>query len=923
MAPTPRRVRQLLSWIATAAVWCSVLTAVIVVGAHSAFPRIDPASAAVLGGIGAACAGLLMWRAAGRIAPGRRVTYQLLAAGIQTIAAAIAASCWLPGGAASVTAGLGFSTAVVIWSLALLRLPDNGWDPQAVQRRLVDGAFVGLCFLFALWLLAFRPLFQQYRGHLADGDLAIVIPAMMGVIMLGVGFTTTFRIQRWRRRHALAYMAVFAVHLTAMATFITWQWNRPDERVLWWSVAWVATCAALLGVTYLARTQKPAPVDKPNYPGVHYTVMGGAAGLAAAAVLFNGAHAGALPLDAALLALAAAGALAARLVLTYFDVRRVTGEAAARQRKLSAIVGVASDTVLVLDPDLTVTWHPEDSAWRPATESGSCVGASFLDLVHIDDRRGAEEDLRALLDGISHTRHVSLNVRVRDSARRWRHTETVVTDLRGKPQVRGLVARVEDVGARRSLETELARMAYTDPLTGLANRRALLQSLEDGVSAEEHQTALLLLDLDGFKNVNDTRGHDFGDELLVEVSRRIKELLRPTDVGARLGGDEFAILLRASWSEAVATGKALVARLGEPYDFHDESTVFTTGSVGIATAAEGLGDPEILLRNADLALRAAKQAGKNRYATYDAEFDRKVRRRNELTQELRGAIRRDELRLVYQPVFATADRSIVGAEALMRWHHPRLGHVSPGEFIPAATESGLTQDLAVWTVNRAAEQLATWAAAGIKAWISVNVSVKELHTHLFATEVNTALIAAGVPARRLVLEVTEHDFSHQMNTLVAQLSALRGAGVRIALDDFGSGYSSLGQLDRLPVDILKIDRDLVAKDDGGVGPLAAVTVELGRLLGMEVIAEGVETDTQLNAMIAAEAPLVQGYLLAKPMEPDDLTRWLADDPKSLPPALPAQSAPAEPVAPVTVPDDAAEAPQTGDTPNDVPKSEKS
>ncbi|MFC3491408.1 putative bifunctional diguanylate cyclase/phosphodiesterase [Glycomyces rhizosphaerae] len=914
MAPTPRRIRQRLSWIAAAAVWCSVLTAAIVVGAHSAFPRIDPASAAALGSFGAASAGLLMWRAAGRIKQGRRVTYQLMAAGIQVSAAGIAAACWAPGGAGTIIAGIGSSTAIVLWSLALLRLPDNGWDPQAVQRRLVDGAFVGLCALFALWLLAARPLFQAYRGHLDDGDLAIVIPAMMGVVMLGVGFTTTFRIQRWRRRHAFAYVAVFAVQLTATATYTTWQWDRPDVRILWWSVAWVATCAALLGVTYLARTQKPAPIDKPNYPGVHYTVMGGAAGLAAAAVLFNGANAGALPLDAALLALAAAGALAARLVLTYFDVRRVTGEAAARQRKLSAIVGVASDTVLVLEPDLTVTWLPEDSAWRPATDSGGCVGASFLELVHIDDRRGAEEDLRTLLDGISHTRQVSLNIRVRDSARRWRHTETVVTDLRGKPQVRGLVARVEDVGARRSLETELARMAYTDPLTGLANRRALLQSLEDGVSHQDHETALLLLDLDGFKNVNDTRGHDFGDELLVEVSRRIKELLRPTDVGARLGGDEFAILLRASWSEAVATAKALVARLGEPYEFHDESTVFTTGSVGIATASEGLGDPEILLRNADLALRAAKQAGKNRHATYDAEFDRKVRRRNELTQELRGAIKRDELRLVFQPVFSTADRTIVGAEALMRWHHPRLGHVSPGEFIPAATESGLTQDLAVWTVNRAAEQLATWAAAGIKAWISVNVSVKELHTHLFATEVNTALIAAGVPARRLVLEVTEHDFSHQMNTLIAQLGALRGAGVRIALDDFGSGYSSLGQLERLPVDIIKIDRDLIAKDDGGVGALAAVTVELGRILGMEVIAEGVETDTQLNAMIAAEAPLVQGYLLAKPMDPEDLTRWLTEEPRALPPS------PRPPIDGAIV---AAEVDDPGDTPNDVPKSEKS
>ncbi|MCH7230718.1 EAL domain-containing protein [Glycomyces sp. L485] len=880
MSPSPRRARLLMSWIAATAVWCSVFAAAIVTGLRSSPEAMHDATAASVGSLGAACAGLLMWRTAARLRPTRRVSYQMMAAGVQVTAGTVAAACWLPSGAASFAAGIGFTAAIGLYGLALLRLPDERWDGAAVQRRLVDGSFVGVCALFAFWLVVARPWLQANRGHLSNGDLAIIIPGMLGMVLLGVGLTTTFRLNRWRRRHAFAYTAVLAVHTSGLALFTTWQWNLPEVNTLWWSVAWVASTAALLGVTYLALRQKPA-IDKPNYPSVHYTVMAGAAVLATAVFLHNGASSGPLPLDAALLALGAAAALGGRLVLTNIDVRRVAGDAADRQRRLSAIVGVASDTVLVLDTDLKVTWHPEDSEWRPATEAGQCLGARFLDLIHADDRRGAEEDLRALLEGINATGKVTLDVRVRDSARRWRHTETVVTDLRGQQQVRGLVARVEDVGARRSLEAELARMAYTDPLTGLANRRALLQSLEDGVAAEEHRTALLLLDLDGFKNVNDTRGHDFGDELLVEVSRRIKELLQPTDLGARLGGDEFAILLRANRSEAVSMARDLVAKLSDPYEFHDASTVFTTGSVGIATASDGMHDPETLLRSADLALRAAKQAGKNRYETYDAEFDRKVRRRNELTQELRGAIARDELRLAYQPVFALENRSIVGAEALLRWHNPRLGQVSPGEFIPAATESGLTQDLAVWAVNRAAEQLAAWHSAGIKAWISVNVSVKELHTHLFATEVNTALIAAGVPASRLVLEVTEHDFSHQMNTLVAQLQALRGAGVRIALDDFGSGYSSLGQLDRLPVDIIKIDRDLVAKDDGGVGPLAAVTVELGRRLGMEVIAEGVETDTQLEAMIKAEAPLVQGYLLARPMPADDLTRWLREDPAAI------------------------------------------
>ncbi|WP_100446912.1 putative bifunctional diguanylate cyclase/phosphodiesterase [Glycomyces xiaoerkulensis] len=876
MSPSPRRARRFVSWIAATAVWGSVFAAAIVTGLRSSPDGLHDATAPSLGSLGAACAGLLLWRVAGDFPRARRPTYRLLAAGVQATAASVAAASWLPAGAASLTAGIGFTAAICLFGLALLRLPDEGWDAPAVQRRLIDGAIVGLSLLFAFWLSVGRPWMADFHGHLVGTDLAIVLPGMLGLVLFGVGLTTTFRVNRWRRCLAAAYVPVLGVHTSSMAMFAGWQWGRPDVAVLWWSFGWVAACTLLLGVSYMSRRQQ-ASADKRNYPTVHYAVMAGAAALATVVFLRNGAVAGALPLDAALLGLAAVAALGTRLVLTHFDVRRVTDEAADRHRRLTAIVGVASDTVLVLDADLKVTWHPEDAAWRPATGAGQCVGAAFLDLVHADDRRKAAESLEQLVEGANATGKAELKVRVRDSLRRWRHTETIVTDLRGQPQVRGLVARVEDVGARRTLEAELARMAYSDPLTGMANRRALLQNLEDGVAAEENETALLLLDLDGFKNVNDTRGHDFGDELLVEVSRRVRDLLRPTDLGARLGGDEFAILLRADRAEAVSVARDLVRTLSEPYEFHDESTVYTTGSVGIATASGGVEDPELLLRNADLALRAAKQAGRNRYETYDAEFDRRVRRRNELIQELRGAIARNELHLVYQPIFRLADRSIVGAEALLRWNNPRLGRVSPGEFIPAATEAGLTQELAVWAVNRAAEQLAQWQSSGIKAWISVNVSVKELHTHKFATEVNTALFAVGVPASRLVLEVTEHDFSHQLNTLVAQLQALRGAGVRTALDDFGSGYSSLGQLDRLPIDIIKIDRDLIAKADGGVGPLAQVAVELGRRLGMDVIAEGVETDTQLEAMVEAKAPLVQGYLLAEPMPAEQITRWLSEN----------------------------------------------
>jgi PAS domain-containing protein len=535
MTPSPRRARLVASWIAAAAVWCSVLAAAVSTGMRSNADGLHPTTAAALGSLGAACGGLLLWRAAARLRRSRRTPYFIIAAGVQVGAGSVAAVCWLPGDAGPLVAGMGMAVQITLFALALLRLPDDEWAPSAVLRRAIDGLFVGACLLFAFWLGFARAWYEANRVHTNAPDLAVIVPGILGGLLVGIGLTTTFRLTRWRRRHALAFSACFVVHVSSLALVSGWLWERPMAATLWWSVVWIGGTAALVGATRLALRQRPA-IEKPNYPGVHYAVMGVAAVLATAVFLRHGADTGPLPLDAALLALVIAGALGGRLLLTFFDVRRATDDASDRQERLDAIVAVASDVVLVLDPDLVVTWHPEECAWQPATGDGRCIGASILDLIHPDDRETAADALRSMLDGRSTAGRVVLDVRMLDVHRRWRHTETVVTDRRGHPQVRGLVARSVDIGRRRSLETELNRMAYSDPLTGLANRRALLRRLENSVSEEGGKTALLLVDLDGFKNVNDTRGHDLGDEMLVEVSRRLRSLLRPTDLGARLGG---------------------------------------------------------------------------------------------------------------------------------------------------------------------------------------------------------------------------------------------------------------------------------------------------------------------------------------------------------------------------------------------------
>ncbi|SBV27446.1 putative bifunctional diguanylate cyclase/phosphodiesterase [Micromonospora krabiensis] len=450
----------------------------------------------------------------------------------------------------------------------------------------------------------------------------------------------------------------------------------------------------------------------------------------------------------------------------------------------------------------------------------------------------------------------------------------VLAILAGTVEGFALVARqyltLSDVrayaGRLAEREAHFRELAHTDPLTGLANRRGLLRALHRCAEAGS-PCVLLGLDLDGFKNVNDMRGHDVGDAVLAEVGQRLRGNLRPGDVAARLGGDEFAVLLHGRPADADRVAERLLGVLGGAYD-RPEGPVFLSVSIGVAGWA-GEPDVELLLRHADLALRYAKQRGKNRIERYDVAYDRLLRRRTTLEHELRGAIERDELRLAFQPVASLPSVRPVGAEALLRWHHPELGNVRPDEFIPLAEECGMIAKLGAWVLHQACYQLSRWLADGHDVWVSVNVSPRELHAPEYVVLVADALRAHHVPPQRLVLEVTEHAVATDLDELIRRLAALRLTGVRIALDDFGAGYSSLGQLRRLPIDILKIDHSLVAehepvrpadRDGPAFAPMVDIVMRLGHQLGLEVIAEGVTTPTELAAVVAAGCRFGQGAL---------------------------------------------------------------
>ncbi|BCJ42552.1 hypothetical protein Aiant_32090 [Actinoplanes ianthinogenes] len=437
----------------------------------------------------------------------------------------------------------------------------------------------------------------------------------------------------------------------------------------------------------------------------------------------------------------------------------------------------------------------------------------------------------------------------------------------------------------RQREKHFRDLAHTDPLTGLANRRGLRLAL----LGDAEKKALIGIDMDGFKTVNDLRGHDVGDAVLAEVGARLKRNLLDGDVAARLGGDEFAVLMHGDADEAMLAAHRLLAVLGEPYEV-DGGQIFLSASVGVASTGE-------LLHDADLALRYAKQRGKNRVEQYQAGYDELLRRRGTLTGELRHAIDRGELRLVFQPVVALPSMRPVGCEALLRWTHPELGPVRPDEFIPVAEESGLINRIGAWVLENACRQLADWLAAGHDIWMSVNLSPKELHNADYAAQVADILTELGVPPQRLVLEVTEHAVATDMEELVRRLAELRETGVRIALDDFGAGYSSLTQLRTLPVDILKIDHALVAEPESRTGtaaPLVDVVVRLGHRLGLEVLAEGIGTPAQREVVEEAGCRLGQGSLFGWGVPAEHLESRLQtlrpSGPRPLPAPRPAPSA---------------------------------
>jgi diguanylate cyclase (GGDEF)-like protein/PAS domain S-box-containing protein len=543
-----------------------------------------------------------------------------------------------------------------------------------------------------------------------------------------------------------------------------------------------------------------------------------------------------------------------------------------------SIVTASTDFVLVFGPG-GCRYASESVAQMLGRQDRELLDEQFAGFVHPDD-------LALLHTAYTHGEPAEIVFRLLNRFGEWRHLEAHVTDLRSDRQIRGVVFNARDISERVRLEEQLTRQAFHDGLTGMANRALFRDRLDQALARSERSLgvlAVLLVDLDGFKQVNDSLGHDAGDQLLKVVAERFESELRPSDTLARLGGDEFAVLIDgAHEAQASAVARRLLGALGEPVWIAGRE-LSVGASIGVALHPGGAALSEDLLRHADVAMYAAKEAGRGRFELFHYDMARELGELLGLEHELRLGLQRGEFTLHYQPEVDLENGEIVGVEALVRWISPRRGLVPPDRFIRVAEATGLILGLGEFVLREACTQTAQWRREGLLpeqfvTW--VNLSGRQLVGGGISRTVRAALQDAGLPAECLGLEVTETSLVEDGpggNRARAELQLLHEDGVRIAIDDFGTGFSSLGQLRSFPVDMIKVDRSFVQGVDEETkdAAITANLVTLAHALGVLAIAEGIESDSQLASLRGLGCDLAQGYLFARPMPADDVRNVLA------------------------------------------------
>lgn len=553
------------------------------------------------------------------------------------------------------------------------------------------------------------------------------------------------------------------------------------------------------------------------------------------------------------------------------------GDAVVRERKAARIVedryasliANASDVIVIVGADGTLRFVSPASERTFGLRPEEMTGKVLSDLWVGEDR----DKLRSFLAEVVGTSSGTVGpVELRFERGENRYVmEGVGSNLMQDPAVQGVALNFRDVSDRKALEEQLRQLAFHDPLTLLANRNLFRDRVQHALTLAQRGpslVAVLFLDLDNFKNINDSLGHDAGDRLLQAAAQRIVKATRSSDTVARLGGDEFAILLEnvATTAEVEQVAAALIETLASPFTL-DGAEVRVGASIGVATSSRETG-AEALLSNADIAMYHAKASGKNRYVPFQAQMQDRLQERLRLEADIVRALAREEFFLEYQPIVDLGSRSLLGVEALLRWRHPEAGVLMPAQFIQVAEECGQIDKLGRWVLGRACDDLCSWRGAiagGDELRLAVNISGRHLQHGDLAHDVAQALRESGFQPGNLVIELTESTIMYNTDANLERFHRLKALGVRLAIDDFGTGYSSLSYLHRFPIDILKIDRSFVSRlTSSDNGPeVASAVITLGETLGLDTVAEGIELEAQVAALLELGCVAGQGFLFAK------------------------------------------------------------
>jgi diguanylate cyclase (GGDEF)-like protein/PAS domain S-box-containing protein len=790
-------------------------------------------------------------------------------------------------------AGALVGAAVVV--LGHRRLGRATWLRAGLDGLLVSGSVVAVAWRWVPSAAADIP-----AGQLAA---AVALP-VVDVVVLGV-LVALLRhspaAARWPLRLGVAALLL---ELSADLTFALTSAGGEQHPGGWLDLAWLGASLIAAALPWTGTVEGVGTVSRRPAGAAAVLAPGALAGGGLVLLVLLRLRSGA-SLDPVVLVLVGvlAIALTARQGLTVLQNVALARELGRREEHFRSVVHSSRDVIFVVRPDGRVAtcnpavrevlgYPPDALVGLPATslahpEDRPELLASLTALGFLDEARAPAVPAPARLDT------VRVGCRVRSADGGWRHTESMVAR---HPD--GIVVNLRDVTDRVAMEAVLAHSATHDELTGLANRALFEQRLREAVDRLDtaadadgteptdppHPPAVLFLDLDGFKQVNDSRGHAAGDQLLVAAAGRIAAVAQGA-LAARFGGDEFAVLLTGPGAaRAESLGDRLVAALSQPFSV-GSTEVVVAASVGVARGAAGA-DVGTVLRDADLAMYRAKAGGGGRTCRFLPEMHAELVHRLELESSLRRALDQQRLAVLYQPVVDLGTGEVAGVEALVRWRGRDDQLLTPAELISYAEDSGRIQALGRWVVEESVRQAAHWWRAGRPLGVAVNLSAQQVVAPATLDMVRSALAAHRLPAGLLTLEVTESVLLGDLETAVERLEALRALGVHIALDDFGTGYSSLAYLRRLPVDVLKVDRSFVSGigTEPGLLALTSAVVRLGTDLGLTVVAEGVETMEQAAVLKALGVHRAQGFHFAGPLTPDGVRTVLARTPFPVPDA---------------------------------------